>query len=74
MAIAMTVTSRTATVRIDDSCCRGVSREEMARRWAEVARVAGQIARNHAARKAEEAQTSARGRGALTDTERGGAI
>lgn len=52
MAIVKTITSGTATVHIDDSCCRGISPEEAARRWAEVDRVIMQINRNHAARMA----------------------
>ena len=53
MAIVKTITSGTATVHIDDRCCRGLSPEEAARRWAEVDRVIWQINRNHAARMAD---------------------
>lgn len=53
MAIVKTIISGTAVVRIDDSCCAGVSKEEMARRWAEVDRVILQINQNHARRVAE---------------------
>lgn len=54
MAIVKTITSGTAVVHIDDSCCAGVSAEEMARRWAEVERVVWQINQNHARRMAEK--------------------
>ena len=50
MAIVRTIASGAAVVRIDDSCCRGLSAEEAARRWAEVDRVICQINRAHAAR------------------------
>lgn len=53
MAIVKTIISGTAVVHIDDSCCAGVSAEEMARRWAEVDRVIWQINQNHARRMAE---------------------
>lgn len=53
MAIVKTIMSGTAVVHIDDSCCAGVSKEEMARRWAEVDRVIWQINQNHARRMAE---------------------
>ena len=62
MAIVKTLQSGTATVHIDDECVAGVSREEMARRWEEVDRVAWQIRRNYARRMAEAGtrpQTSA---------------
>lgn len=36
MAIVKEIKSGTATVRIDDSCCRGITPEEGALRWAEV--------------------------------------
>jgi len=52
MAIVKTITSGTATVHIDDSCCRGLSPEESARRWAEVDRAIQRINHNHAARVA----------------------
>lgn len=52
MAIVKTITSGTATVYIDDSCCRGLSPEESARRWAEVDRAIQRINHNHAARVA----------------------
>lgn len=54
MAIVKTVTSGSATVHIDDSCCTGLSPEEIARRWAEVDRVIQRINNNHAARVAAE--------------------
>ena len=47
MAIVKTITSGTATVRIDDSCCAGLSREEIDRRWAEVDRVIWRINAKH---------------------------
>ena len=50
MAIVRTIASGTAVVHIDDSCCAGLSREEMARRWAEVDRVIWQINRDAAER------------------------
>lgn len=50
MAIVKTIISGTAVVHIDDSCCAGVSKEEMARRWAEVNRVIWQINRDAAGR------------------------
>lgn len=53
MAIVKTIMSGTAVVHIDDSCCADVSKEEMARRWAEVDRVIWQINQNHARRMAE---------------------
>jgi len=53
MAIVKTIISGTAVVHIDDSCCAGVSAEEMARRRAEVDRVIWQINANHARRMAE---------------------
>lgn len=39
MAIVKELKSGTAVVKIDDSCCRGLSPEEAAARWAEVERV-----------------------------------
>ena len=59
MAIVKTIISGTAVVHIDDSCCAGVSKEEMARRWAEVDRVIWQINRNHARRMAEKEAAAA---------------
>lgn len=53
MAIVKTIISGTAVVQIDDSCCSGLSQEELERRWAEVDRVIWQINRNHARRMAE---------------------
>lgn len=53
MAIVKTITSGTAVVHIDDSCCTGLSQEEIDRRWAEVDRVIWQINQNHARRMAE---------------------
>lgn len=38
MAIVKVIRSGTATVKIDDSCCAGLSREALAARWAEVER------------------------------------
>lgn len=52
MAIVKTVISGTATVHIDDSCCTGLSPEEIARRWVEVDRAIQRINHNHAARVA----------------------
>lgn len=60
MAIVKTIHCASgATVHIDDSCCRGVSEEEMARRWAQVDRVIWQINYNHARRMAEAAAREA---------------
>lgn len=54
MAIVKTIhCSNGATVHIDDSCCTGLSEEELARRWAEVDRAIWQININHARRMAE---------------------
>lgn len=53
MAIVKTIISGTAVVHIDDSCCTGLSRQELERRRAEVDRVIWQINRNHARRMAE---------------------
>ena len=39
MAIVREIASGTAVVKIDDSCCRDITQEEAARRWAEVERV-----------------------------------
>ena len=55
MAIVKTIKSGGATIHIDDDCCRGVSKEEMARRWAEVDRIIWRINRNAAIKAAEEA-------------------
>lgn len=46
MAIVKTIKSGTAVVHIDDECCRGISPEEAARRWAEVERAILEIDRN----------------------------
>lgn len=46
MAIVKTIKSGTAVVHIDDACCRGISPEEAARRWAEVERAILEIDRN----------------------------
>ena len=54
MAIVRTIHSGGATVMIDDSCCAGVSRGEMARRWSRVDREIMRINRAHAARMQEE--------------------
>jgi hypothetical protein len=53
MAIVKTIKSGTAVVHIDDACCRGISPEEAARRWAEVDRAIWAINRNHQMRQAE---------------------
>ena len=50
MAIVKTSTRGAATVHIDDSCCAGLSPEEIARRWSEVDRAIQRINCNHAAR------------------------
>ena len=55
MAIVKTIMSGTAVVDIDDSCCSGLSREEIDRRWAEVDRVIWMINLNHQRRIAEAA-------------------
>ena len=55
MAIVKTIASGAAVVRIDDSCCRGLSPEEAARRRAEVDRVIWQINRDAAGRAEAEA-------------------
>lgn len=52
MAIVKEIKSGTATVRIDDSCCRGITPEEAALRWAEVDRAIRMIDENQ--RRAEE--------------------
>lgn len=46
MAIIRTITSGSAEVRIDDSCLRGVSAEEIARRQAELDRLIHRINRD----------------------------
>lgn len=51
MAIVKEIVSGTAVVKIDDSCCRGISPEEAARRWAEVERAILRIDRNHQERE-----------------------
>ena len=48
MAIVKTIKRGGATVHIDDSCCAGLSPEEVARRRAQVDRVIWQILRNSA--------------------------
>ena len=53
MAIVKTIMHGTAVVTIDDSCCRDVSPEEMARRRAEVEAAVRRIWWNHARRQAE---------------------
>lgn len=53
MAIVKTIISGTAVVHIDDSCCSGLSVQELERRWAEVDRAIWMINRNHARRLAE---------------------
>lgn len=72
MAIVKTVTSGAATVHIDDSCCAGVSPEEMARRWAEVDRVIWQINQNHARRMAEAGENPSDPASRATSPFRGG--
>lgn len=67
MAIVKTIISGTAVVHIDDSCCAGLSQEELERRRAEVDRVIWQINRNHARRMAE-----AEGRGETTSSDPAG--
>ena len=54
MAIVKTIMSGTAVVHIDDSCCAGLSREEIERRRAEVDRAIWRINENYQRRKAEE--------------------
>ena len=57
MAIVKTIkASNGATVHIDDSCCTGLSPEELRRRYAEIDRVIWQINYNHARRMAEAAK------------------
>lgn len=46
MAIVREKLSGSAVVKIDDSCCRGITAEEAARRWAEVGRAILTIDRN----------------------------
>lgn len=46
VAIIRTITSGSAEVRIDDSCLRGVSAEEIARRQAELDRLIHRINRD----------------------------
>lgn len=53
MAIVKTILSGTAVVNIDDSCCRGLSAEEIARRRAEVDRQIWNINLANARRMAE---------------------
>ena len=48
MAVAMTIHSGGAVIEIDDSCCAGLSPEEVARRRAQVDRIIWQILRNSA--------------------------
>lgn len=62
MAIVKTIMSGTAVVNIDDSCCRGVSAEEMERRWAEVDRAIWAINRNHQKRMTEAEKAEGSGR------------
>ena len=58
MAIVETIMSGTAVVHIDDSCCTGLSAEELARRWAEVDRAIWMINRNYALRCSQGEQGS----------------
>lgn len=56
MAIVKTIkASNGATVHIDDSCCTGLSPEELRRRCAEIDRAIWQININYALRQAEAA-------------------
>lgn len=48
MAIVKTIKRGGATVHIDDSCCAGLSTEEIERRRAQVDRIIWQILRNSA--------------------------
>ena len=48
MAIVKTIKRGGATVHIDDSCCAGLSQEEIERRRAQVDRIIWQILRNSA--------------------------
>lgn len=50
MAIVKEIKTGTATVKIDDSCFSGLSREALAERWAEVRRAILQIDREGEAR------------------------
>lgn len=50
MAIVKEIKTGTATVKIDDSCFSGLSREALAERWAEVRRAILQIEREGEAR------------------------
>jgi len=53
MAIVKTIKARNgAIVHIDDSCCTGLSAEELDRRWAEVDRAIWRININEAKKKA----------------------
>ena len=45
MGITKTLASGTAIVKIDDGCIAGMSREESARRWAEVDRAIWRVLR-----------------------------
>ena len=56
MAIVKTIKSGGAVVHIDDSCCAGLSAEEVARRWAEVDRAIWRINQNYQRLKAEESE------------------
>lgn len=57
MAIVKTIVSGTAVVHIDDSCCTGLTPEELARRRAEVDRAIWNI-NIASARRLAEAQTA----------------
>lgn len=59
MAIVKTIKSGTATVHIDDSCCAGLTREELERRRAEVDRAIWRINADHARRMEAEEQPAA---------------
>ena len=50
MAIVKEIQTGTAVVKIDDSCCRDLSRDELARRWSIVDREIMRINRAHQAR------------------------
>ena len=51
MAIVKEIKTGTATVKIDDNCFRGMSREALAERWAEVRRAILQIDRENSGKR-----------------------
>ena len=65
MAVVREMRCDSATVRIDDSCCRGISPEEAARRWAEVERVILEIDRRAGKTPSVACGDSLPGEGAL---------